>query len=153
MKYAEEAAYSSKGHFKTADSFKSSVKVYISLPIILSIIIIIFSGMPQWLGKLLSFISIISSILALTSSLVSNQEQAAKIISNHMTLGNEYLDLFKDIRNISTKEQITNEEVNQISERMKLLDRRTDKLQISFIGRAWSKFRINKEMDLSWIEK
>lgn len=153
MKYAEEAAYSSKGHFKTADWIKTSLVIFICLPIVLSIIIIIFSDMPQWLNRLLSCVSVISSILALISPLVSNQEMALKIINDHMALGNDYLELYKGIRNISAENSITKEQVEQISEKIKILDRRTDKLQISFAGRWWSKLKINKEMDIEWIKQ
>lgn len=153
MKYAEETAYSSKGHFKSADWVKTSLVVYIVLPIIISIVIITFLNLQGWLSRLLGSISLISSILALASPLVSNQEQALKMINEHMALGNEYLVIHKEIRNLSTHEQITNDQIEYITEKIKLIDIRTDKIQISFMGRLWSKLKINKEMDLGWIEK
>jgi hypothetical protein len=153
MRYAEEAAYSSKGHFKSADWIKMSLKLYICVPILLSIIIIVFVDMAKRLSSLFSCISLVFSVLALTSPLVNNQEQANKTIKNHMALGNEYLTLYKEMRNISTQNQITNEQVEKIYKKLKLVDNRTDVLQISIMGRFLSKFKINKEMDLDWIQK
>lgn len=153
MKYAEEAAYSSKGHFKTADWLKISLGLYICLPIILSIILIIFSDAPQWLNKLLSCLSIIFSILALTSPMVSNQVLATKTISEHMSIGNEYLDIYKKIRNISNESEVVKETIDNFSEQIKLLDKKTNNLRISFAGRIISRLLITKEMDLNWIYK
>ncbi|MCX6795785.1 MAG: hypothetical protein NT165_03640 [Candidatus Falkowbacteria bacterium] len=153
MRYAEESAYSSKGHFRTADWIKSSLKLYIGLPIILSILIIIFPDMPIWLSRILSFLSIGSSIMALLSPAVSNQDSAFKNVNDHMSLGNEYLGLYKDIRNISTSNTISDDQIQEVVQRIKLLDEKTNFLHISFAGRIWSKLRINKEMDLDWIKK
>lgn len=153
MKYAEESAYSSKGHFRTADWTKSSLKLYIGLPIILSIFIIIFPDMPIWLSRILSFLSIGSSIMALISPAISNQDSALKNVNDHMSLGNEYLALHKDIRNISTSITISDDQIKEVSRRIKLLDDKTNVLQISFAGRIWSKWRIEREMDLDWIKK
>ncbi|MFA6417255.1 MAG: hypothetical protein WCW61_03635 [Patescibacteria group bacterium] len=153
MKYAEEVAYSSKGHYKTASWIKTSLNIYILLPITLSVILIIFPDSPQLLSRLLNCFIFIFSILALTSPLVSNQEQAVKTISSHMTLGNEYLSIYKEIRNISAESQITKEIIDNIYEKVKSLDEKTSNLRISFAGRVISKCLIKKEMDLDWIYK
>jgi hypothetical protein len=153
MKYAEEAAYSSKGHFKTADWLKISLTLYICLPIILSIILIIFSDSPLWLNRLLSCLSIVFSILALTSPMVSNQALATKTVSEHMSIGNEYLDIYKNIRNISNESHVLKETIEIFYEQIKSLDKKTNNLRIGFAGRIISKLLINKEMDLNWIYK
>ncbi len=152
MKYAEEAAWSSKGHLKSADWVSVSLKIYVGLPIIVAIILLSWQGMPSWASRLLNCIAFIFSSLALTSPLVNNQDQATKNVEDHMTLGNEYLQVYKDIRDLSTEETITKEAFDQISKRMKELDLKTNKLRIGSIARIWSKYTINGEMDLEWIK-
>ena len=152
MKYAEETAYSSKGHFKTADFAKISLRLYITIPIVLSIILIVYVSMPQWASRFLSCMSIIFSFLALTSPMVSNQDRAHKIIEDHMSLGNAYLELHKEIRNIASGEPVTSEQLDGVAKKISELDRRSKDLRIGFIGRLWSRCRINKEMDLDWIK-
>ncbi len=153
MKYAEEAAYSSKGHLKSADWVSLSLKVYVTLPILASIILLCWQNMPIWLERTLNCIAFTFSTLALTSPLVSNQNQASQTIEDHMTLGNEYLDVYKEIRDMVSNGIITDEQSNQISSKMRTLDQRTNKLRISGAARCWSRCVINKEMDLDWIEK
>ncbi len=151
LQYAEETAYSSKGHFKTADYTKISLKLYISIPIILSIVLIVYSDMPEELIRLLNTISMIFAFLAMSSPLVNNQDQAHKRIAEHMCLGNDYLEVHKEIRNLATEEVITKGHLDSIAAKLKILDSRSQNFQIGVVGRAWSKWRINKEMSLDWI--
>lgn len=153
MKYAEETAYSSKGHFKTADFTKLSLRFFIGVPIVLTIILIVYTDIPQWGSRLLNCVGLISSVLALASPLVNNQDRAGKIIDEHMSLGNSYLELHKKIRNISTQETITIDQLNEITTKMTELDNKSRDLHIGAVGRLWSKFRIQKEMDLGWIKR
>jgi hypothetical protein len=153
LRYAEETAYSSKGHFKTADFLKISLRFYISVPIILSIVLIVYGDMPIALSRLFNCLSLIFSFLALTSPMVSNQDQACRKMEEHMSLGNSYLELHKEIRNLATEDSITKEQLNDISKKMVELDSKSKNFQISFIGRIWSKWRIKKEMNLEWIYK
>lgn len=151
LKYAEETAYSSKGHFKTADFNKISLRLYICIPIVLSIILIIYSDMPQAASRFLNLTSMIFAILALTSPLVNNQDQTCKRIDEHMSLGNSYLALHKEIRNLAAESEITKDQLDEITKKMSELDQQSRSLHISFIGRLWSKFTIHKEMDIAWI--
>jgi|SRR5581483_1958648 len=151
LKYAEETAYSSKGHFKTADFNKISLRFYIIVPIVLSIFLIIYPGLPQEIIRILNLLNIIFAILALTSPLVSNQDQACKRIDEHMSLGNSYLALHKEIRNLAAEAEITKEQLDEITKKMSELDHQSRSLHISFFGRLWSKFTIHKEMDIEWI--
>jgi hypothetical protein len=74
-------------------------------------------------------------------------------MEEHMSLGNSYLELHKEIRNLATEDSITKEQLNDISKKMVELDSKSKNFQISFIGRIWSKWRIKKEMNLEWIYK
>ncbi len=151
MKYAQEAAYSSKGHFKSADWLSLSLKLYVGLPIIISIILLSWQNMASWASRLLNCVAFIFSSLAITSPLVNNQNQAIQTLENHMALGNGYLILFKSIRDISTQEIIRKEDIEQISNKMKELDEKTSKFRIGKAARLWSKCVIKREMDLDWI--
>ncbi len=152
LKYAEETAYSSKGHFKTADFNKISLRSLIIIPIVLSVVLIIYSDIPQAVSRLLNLATMICAILALTSPLVSNQDQACKRIDEHMSLGNSYLELHKEIRNLVAKGGATEVQLGEITKKMVALDQQSRSFHISFIGRLWSKCAINKEMDLKWIK-
>jgi hypothetical protein len=151
MKYAEEVAYSSKGHFKAADWTKMWTQLCIGVPILLSVVLIVYQTMDQALSRFLNCASMIFSILALMSPLVSNQDQACKKTDEHMNLGNAYLDLYTKIRNFSTEDAVTMEHIEEIAKIKRELDAKSNSLRISFIPRWWSKLRINKEMDLGWI--
>lgn len=151
LKYAEEVAYSSKGHFKTADWTKISTQACIVVPLIFSVILIVYQDMAQAWSRALNAISMIFSMLALMSPLVSNQKQACKKTDEHMVLGNAYLDLYTRIRDISTEDTVTKEHINEIARTKRDLDARTNLLRITLIPRLWSKLRIKKEMDLDWI--
>lgn len=109
--------------------------------------------MPELLSRVLNCISMIFAILALASPMVNNQDQACKRTDEHMALGNEYLELHKEIRNLATEENISKEQLDSITKRISELDKRSRELHISFAGRLWSKLRIRKEMDLDWIYK
>lgn len=151
MKYAEEVAYSSKGHFKAADWTKISTQVCIGLPLIFAVILIVYQDISQTWSRLLNCISMIFSLLALMSPLVSNQDQACKRTSDHMVLGNAYLDLYSEIRDVSTEETVTKEHIDQIAKKKRGLDAQTNVLRIPLVARLWSAFVIKKQMDLDWI--
>lgn len=153
MRIAEEAAYSAKGHMKSADWTQVSLRVFIGLPIIISIVLLSFQDINKDLSRLLNCVAFVFSMLAFTSPVLSNPEKAADLIEKHMTLGNDYLQVYKDIRNLVASGLTNNEEINKISDRMKDLDSRTGKLKIGFVARHWSRNKINSEMDLDWIEK
>jgi hypothetical protein len=153
MKHAEEVAYSSKGHFKSADWTKISLRIFISVPIILSIILIVYSDWPKEINRFLNCVSMIFSFLALASPLVNNQDQACKRVIDHMSLGNKYLDIYKQIRDLSTETTITNAQVAVISRKIRDLDKQTNDLRIPTVARIWSWVVIRYQMDLTWIEK
>jgi hypothetical protein len=153
MLYAEEVAYSSKGHFKAADWARIFTQLCIALPLILSIVLIVYQDMAQAWSRLLNCVSMTFSLIAIMSPLVNNQEQAHKKTAGHMILGNAYLDLYSQIRDLSTEEIITKEHLEQVAKRKRELDSQTSELRIPLVPRLWSKLCIKKEMNLDWIYK
>jgi len=151
LQLAEEAIYSAKGHYKSADWLKISLSCYISIPLITSFLLLIFIFPESW-QRLISFIGLLFSSLALISVWNNNRDKANKIIEQHMDLGNKYLEIYKQIRNLNTdSENLSGEKLNEIQSNITQLDNQTKRLPISFVGRWWAKLRIKKEVGLDWI--
>ena len=147
---AEEIAYSSKGHFKSADWIKISLSIYILVPLLFSLIIFIWGDYY----KIFSFISLFFSILAINSSLANNRDIANKEIKRHMEIGNNYLEIYKELRNsFSNVSSVDINILDSYRKRISLLDNQSNNCNINFAGRIWSKVTIKKEMDMSWIYK
>jgi hypothetical protein len=148
-----ETAYSSKGHFKTADAMGLSLVAYVTIPMITSLLQAFFT-FPDWADKSLSFTGFLFSFLALSSVLANNRDKANRSIETHIDLGNKYLEVYKEIRVCLTDvDKVTTEMLTAWQSRISALDGRTSKSKISFAGRIWSKFKIKKEMDLHWTDK
>lgn len=149
---AEEAAYSSKGHFKTADWIKISLMLYIGVPLVTSVILLIFQ-LGDMATRILSFFGFLFSIIAMTSVAANNRDKTSETIKKHMDLGNKYLDLHKQVRVEATKADIDTSALTSFTQKIAELDRETADLHICFAGRLWSKMCIKKEMDLDWLYK
>lgn len=145
---AEEVAYSAKGHFKTSDWIKISLSVYIFVPMVTSLLLLFFN-FEDFVSRFLSFLGLLFSMIALSSSMASNRDKANNRVKKHMELGNEYLEVFKKLRQMHSDEGGI--DLAQITARVGEIDKKTNNYKISFIGRWWAKIKINKEMDLSWI--
>jgi hypothetical protein len=148
-----ETAYSSKGHFKTADAMGLSLAAYVTVPMVTSLLQAFF-GFPDWANKTLSFVGFLFSFLALSSVLATNRDKANQSIENHIDLGNKYLEIYKEIRvRLTDINTVTTDMLSAWQGRISDLDRRTSKSKISLIGRWWSALRIKEEMDLHWVEQ
>ena len=149
---AEETAWSFKGHMKTADGYGFTLACLIVVPLVTSLLVLIFD-LPVFIQRSAAALGFLFSSLALTSTLATNKEKADQTISAHMELGNKYLNLYNEIKVIAT--DITAVDQSKLSELQKKLDElnvQTSKFRITLIGRWWSWWKINKEMDLSWIK-
>lgn len=153
MRQAEEAAYSFKGHMKSADWVTWWLRICVGVPIIISVILLTWQGMNPELSRFLNCIAFIFSVLILTSPLLSNQDRAIATIKGHMDLGNDYLTLYKEIRDILSDSTPTKADMEKISQKMNELDKKTSSLRIGMVARKWSECVIEKEMDLDWIKK
>jgi len=148
---AEEAAYSAKGHFKSADWIRVSLSVYIFVPLFTSLIIFVVH-LPDLADRILSFIGLLFASLALSSSRSNNRDRVSKEIKNHMELGNRYLELFKRMRTMAAGSGSPNEEtLDDLQKQISELDAQTNKLRINTVGYWWTRLRINREMDLDWL--
>lgn len=148
---AEESAYSFKGHMKTADGHGFTLASLIVVPLITSLLVLIFD-LPLVVQRIASAAGFLFSVLALTSTLAINKEKADQTIAAHTELGNKYLDLYNEIKVVATNiETLDQTKLVYFQKRIGELNAETDRLRITLIGRWWSKLKIEKEMDLAWI--
>ncbi len=149
---AEETAWSFKGHMKTADGYGFTLACLIVVPLITSLVVLIFD-FPIFIQRIAAATGFLFSSLALTSTLATNKGKANQTIFLHMELGNKYLDLYNEIKvlatNIGTVDQ---SKLSELQKKVGKLNSQTSKLRITLIGRWWSWWKINKEMDLAWIK-
>ena len=149
---AEETAWSFKGHVKTADGYGFTLACLIFVPLITSLLVIIFD-FPIFIQKLFATIGFLFSAFALTSTLATNKEKADETISSHMKLGNKYLDLYNEIKVLATSiETVDQQKLSELQRKLGILNMETSNLRITLIGRWWSCWKINKEMDLVWLK-
>ncbi|MCK6462442.1 MAG: hypothetical protein L6Q29_01315 [Candidatus Pacebacteria bacterium] len=148
-----ETAYSSKGHFKTADWMELSLAAYVSVPMITSLLQVFFA-FPDLAERIISFVGFVFAFLALGSVMANNRDKANRSIETHIDLGNKYLEIYKEIRvRLTDINSVTADMLAGWQARISELDRRTSKSKISFAGRWWSKLRIKEEMDLQWVDQ
>ena len=149
---AEEAAWSFKGHMKTADGCGFTLAALIVVPLITSLLVLVWE-IPLFGQKLALAIGFLFSALALTSTLATNKEKANRTISEHMDLGNKYLDLYNEIKVLATDiDTVNQEKLDYLQKKIGEFNSQTSKLRITLIGRLWSSFTIKKEMDLDWLK-
>lgn len=147
-----ETAYSSKGHFKTADWMAISLASYICVPLATSLVSALFALSDAAL-RVVSFLGLFFSYLALSSVLANNRDKANRSIETHIDLGNKYLEIYKELRILTTDMSVVRADtLTALQRRISELDRATAKCKISFVGRWWSKLRIYSEMDLHWVD-
>ena len=149
---AEETAWSFKGHMKTADGYGFTLASFIVVPIITSLLSLTFD-LPSFIEKITAAMGFSFSVLALSSTLATNKDKADATISAHMELGNKYLNLYNEIKVIATSmETVDQQMLTGLQKKLADLNTQTSKLRITLIGRWWSWWQINKEMDLVWLK-
>ena len=147
-----ETAYSSKGHFKTADWMGLSLATYIVIPTVTSLLQV-FYVFPDFIDRSLSFLGFLFSFLALSSVWANNRNEADRSIEMHVNLGNKYLAIHKEIRVLLADiNNINTGILSDLQTRISEIDQKTSKCKINFAGRWWAKFRIKEEMDLNWVD-
>lgn len=148
---AEDIAYSSKGHFKTADWINASPRIYLFFPLMISFLLMTFT-FPDYAVRLLSAISFAIALFSILSHFASNQDSAKVTIEKHMELGNKYLALYKEIRTAYfSDDDIGSAAINDFTNRNNAIIEQSYPYRICLIGRWWAKLRIKDEMDLDWI--
>jgi hypothetical protein len=140
----EDAAYTFKGLYKTADYLRLQYKFLLFIILLFSIIMLGFGDTLQSLvTKILSVIALLASIWLLV-----NQKEYEKI-EDYMRLANKYKNLFDEIRNAYYSNNFENIETFQ--QEINNLREQSYSYPIGKIARWWSKHVIRKEINLEWI--
>ncbi len=147
---AEEAIYSAKGHFKSSDWIGYCLFLLIVVPFITSSVILIFDVDDFW-TRVLAFVGAVFSMLAIVYSFTSNQPQAKKRIEQHMTLGNQYLGIYSEIRELVMTNSQTPTKIQRLRKDLHELNVKTSNCKITFFGRWHSKIVIHNEVDTKWL--
>jgi hypothetical protein len=104
-----DTAYASKYHFKSADYIQKRNIVLLIIIFIFSIISLL-KGLNYKYFYFFSVIPLIASILLL----IYESKEGFEISKKHMRLGHEYLCLHKEIQMMFYKENIREEQINEV---------------------------------------
>ena len=150
---AEESAWSFKGHMKTADAYGFTLASLIVVPLLTSVIVLIFD-LPIFIQKICALAGFLFSTFALMSTFATNKEKADQAIKGHVELGNKYLDLYNEIKVSATDiSSLDQTKLSQFQKKIGELNTKTGDYRITLMGRWWSWWKIEKEMDLKWLYK
>lgn len=148
--YGEDTAYSSKGHFKSAEFIRFRRRALLIINLILAILTIIDVLPPGIWPKLLSALALCVSIFLLVSDLEKEPEE----FRAHHRFGNDYLALHKEIAHAfyMVADGGPTMSPQEILKKINGLNSDIKRPPISFIGRRLSKFAIEytKEMQPWW---
>jgi len=152
QRLAEEAIYSAKGHFKTADWIGMAVAAYVTVPLLTSLVIFIFDP-TETIEKVLALLGAAFSVLALASVWSQRRDKSDRAVKMHMDLGNKYLELYKEMRTQWASRDVSPEAAAELRERLSALDRQTTQTRIGLVGRYWAKCTLRSEVDIGWLAK
>ena len=140
----EDAAYTFKGLYKTADWLRLEYKILLFITLSFSIIVLGFNdSLPGLWVKIISVVALIASVW-----LLINQKEYEKV-EDYMRLADKYKNLFDKIRNTYYSKSFEN--IEALQQEMNNLREESHKYPIGKIARWWSRRVIEKEMNLGWI--
>lgn len=113
--WGESTAYSAKSHFKSADLKKWWIKVLVIINIVFATVSIL-ELLSSIFNQILGIISLTASVLIL----VFESQEDKDVVRQHMTVGNQYLILHRELQALYYQESITDDEVDAV--RLKLAD-------------------------------
>lgn len=149
----EDTAYSAKGHFKSADFYKSTMKWLISINILFAVFSIADLGdsdIVNIITRVLGAVSLMASILIL----VRQSEDGKNITQRHMEIGEEYLDIHHQLQALYNQETVSKEEFEKVKLRLSRITKKSkpiiNQLAIKMARRAIEK---KGEMTTWWIEE
>ena len=151
QRLGEDAAYTFKGLYKTADSLGFLYNIFLIIPIILSILCLGFeANLPDWIIKIVSCLSLIAVLILL----FKKSDFSESKIERYRKLANEYKEIYDEIEccyyDCNERKDIK-KNIDSIMDRISKLRQKTVELPINILGRFLSKRNIQKEMDLGWI--
>lgn len=115
--WGESTAYSAKSHFKSADLKKWWIKALVIINIIFAAVSIL-ELLPSIVNQSLGIVSLTASVLIL----VFESQEDKDVVRQHMTVGNQYLVLHRELQAMYHQATVTTEDVNYIRLKLAELD-------------------------------
>lgn len=146
QEWGENTAYSAKSHFKSADIKRLWVKSLIYLNLIFAIFSVLDFFNAQII-QVLGVVSLVASVLLL----VYETQKENNTISQHMTIGDEYLKIHYDLQKMFYSEKIDDASIDLVSKSLKKMASK-NKPAIHQIGKWLAKKGIEEkgEMKTWW---
>lgn len=140
----EDTAYTFKGLYKESDWLELKYKLYLSIPIIFSIVSLGFDQEinPLYL-KILAVASLIFTVLVLLG------QKRYENIDSYRKVADEVKIIYDKSEKYFVLEEV--DQYEELSKEWENLRKKMVTLPVGVIGRKLSKIRIKKEMNLSWL--
>ncbi|MEL7124296.1 MAG: hypothetical protein AAFO07_32975 [Bacteroidota bacterium] len=133
-RWGENTAYSAKTHFKMSDFNRYWIYSLIVVNLTFAIFSVLEFGEKYVLAaKIFSLTSLLASILILIHESRSNRQVA----STNKEIGELYLALHYDIERLFAKKRVSNEEVDEIKNKITALNT-SMKPSVNFIAKFWA---------------
>ena len=140
--WGENTAYGAKSHFKSSDLKRIWIKTLVVINILFAILSILELPCPILL-KILSITSLIASILII----VYESQEDKNTIKKHMRIGDEYLSIHYELQELFHKENISEEEFESVSKKIKRLNAK-EKPIVNQLAKKWAKKKIEKDNEM-----
>jgi hypothetical protein len=140
--WGENTAYGAKSHFKSSDLKRIWIKTLVVINILFAILSILELPCPILL-KALSISSLIASILIM----VYESQEDKNTIKKHMRIGDEYLSIHYELQELFHKENISEEEFESVSKKIKRLNAK-EKPIVNQLAKKWAKKKIEKDNEM-----
>lgn len=140
--WGENTAYGAKSHFKSSDLKRIWIKTLVVINILFAILSILELPCPILL-KSLSITSLIASILIM----VYESQEDKNTIKKHMRIGDEYLSIHYELQELFHKENISEEEFESVSKKIKRLNAK-EKPIVNQLAKKWAKKKIEKDNEM-----
>jgi len=133
----EETIYTAKGHFKACDIRRNLVTWTIWLCLVLNLVSLFDIGNKS--SKVLSVLGIFGTI----ALLIWNEGDGKTYKERHRLAGEQYLSLYKEIRDAHILKDNSKEKIKALSEKVRALDL-GDRPEISWAARKLAQWAIKK---------
>jgi len=145
-KLAEETIYSAKGHFKSCDLRRTLITFTIWICTVLSVLALIIE--ESSINKWITVITLLGSI----GLLIWNEGEGKNYRERHKKIGEQYLSVHKELRDLFFIETIDPEKLKSLSDKVKKIDK-SNKPDIPYFARKWAQSAIKKHNETdNWFE-
>lgn len=144
QRLGEDAVYTFKGLYKESDWLEHKYWLYLSVPIVFSIVALGFDQyLPELWLKILAVISLIFTAFALLG------KKRLESVDSYRCLAEEIKTIYDRAEEAFALKKTEN--YSKLRKQWEILRKQTQRYPIGRIGRYLSKRKIKKEMNLSWL--